>query len=328
MNSFSARSLYALNVIALASVAFIPSAHAVTSYEDSGASQGAMPRPQKSSVPLWTVFREKDATQIWAVTTSSTKREVQTLAFFSGQSFSFEIRLVENGRLDAFAIAAPITSTDGLNPAEFRRLPPPPCRLLKAPEHAAVYLVCEQMRRPILHEQAFHKFGWDFKDVQTVPSTELEGLPTEAAVDEQTVLDEDVSIEAPAPATKSETQKRPMGAPNNNANKQQLPPPRMGMEQHGTSTRPTMPPPGECALLKAPNAPAVHLVCGNQRRPIINGRAFEQMGWKFRDVRTVPAEQVNTLTEGAPITEETVLEDAGVGVTPSLQTLTSMPYWA
>lgn len=143
----------------------------------------------------WTVFREAESSQIWAITTDKQKREIQTLDFFTAFDANYLIKLVGVGRLDEFTTGDPITSVDGLDPMNFRKAAPP-CRLVKSEEHPAVHLVCGAKRRVIIREGVFHQFGWEFRDVETVPQDQIDVLEEEDPLDEQTTFEEDIEVQA------------------------------------------------------------------------------------------------------------------------------------
>lgn len=142
----------------------------------------------------WTVYREKGSTQIWAIRKDAkTKHEVQTLDFFTAHEANYHILLVAAGRLDQFTVGDPITSGD-VNPEDYRKRPFR-CRLVKAKNMPAVYLVCHGKKRVILREGVFHRFGWEFRDVEEVTDAELASFETVDPVDEETVFDEAVDVD-------------------------------------------------------------------------------------------------------------------------------------
>jgi len=160
----------------------------------------------------WTVYRESGSSQIWALQFAATatddsdetseqrarnfvKREVQTLDFFSAFDANYMVKVVAEGRLADIPEGEPITSTEGLDPSDFRKAPFA-CRLVKTEESSAVYLACHGKRRVILREGVFHQFGWEFRDVETVDEAELAALDEEEAVVEDTVFEEEVEVEA------------------------------------------------------------------------------------------------------------------------------------
>ena len=156
----------------------------------------------------WSVYREVGSNSIFAITTSGTKREIQTLTFFTGISANFGIKLMPKGSLDQFTTADPITSTEGLDPSQFRKAPQP-CRLIKTANMPAVYLACLGVKRVILNERAFHQFGWNFNQVKTVASTELNSMKAGDNVDESTVFDQGVTIDTSGIAASGSTGSQP-----------------------------------------------------------------------------------------------------------------------
>lgn len=148
----------------------------------------------------WAVYREVDSPSIYAITRKQSdgkhhKKEIQTLAFFTKYNANYLIKLVAKGRLEAFPTDAPITSVEGHNPADFVKAPWR-YRLVKAANSKAVYLVTpDGRRRVIIAEGVFHRFSWEFRDVETVPETELVAMPEDQAVTDSTVFTEEVNID-------------------------------------------------------------------------------------------------------------------------------------
>ncbi len=143
----------------------------------------------------WVVYRESDSQQIWAIgADGTTKHEIQTLAFFSAFDANYLVKLLKPGRLDGLTVGAPITSADGLDEDAYRKRPFQ-CRLVKVADRPAVYVVCFGKRRAVVHEDVFHRFGWEFRDVETVPQAELDGYTDEGVVTDDTVFEEGVEIE-------------------------------------------------------------------------------------------------------------------------------------
>ncbi|MDA1038380.1 MAG: hypothetical protein O2877_01675 [bacterium] len=143
----------------------------------------------------WTVYREKGSTQIWAIRKEEkTKHEVQTLEFFSAFDANYHVLLVADGRLDQFIVGDPITSNN-LNPEDWRKQPFR-CRLVKAEENPAVYLVCQNKKRVVLREGVFHRFGWEFRDVEKISDEELSSFETDDEIDEETLFEEEVEVDS------------------------------------------------------------------------------------------------------------------------------------
>jgi hypothetical protein len=149
---------------------------------------------------MWAVYREVDSPSLYAITRKQSdgkhhKKEIQTLAFFTKYNANYLIKLVAKGRLENFPTDPPITSVDALNPADFVKAPWR-YRLVKAADNKAVYLVTpDGRRRVVIAEGVFHRFGWEFRDVETVPETELAALPEDTAVTDATVFSEEVDID-------------------------------------------------------------------------------------------------------------------------------------
>jgi hypothetical protein len=142
----------------------------------------------------WVVYREINSTEIYAVTKDNTKREIQTLDFFTAFNANYHVKLVREGRLDELATGDPIVTADGLDPADFMKVPWR-CRLVKTADNPAVYLVCGGKKRVIIREGVFHRFGWEFRDVETVEQSELDAIAEDAVLDESSVFQEDVEIQ-------------------------------------------------------------------------------------------------------------------------------------
>ena len=156
----------------------------------------------------WSLYRETGSDKIYAITTSNTKREIQTLAFFTAFDSNFGIKLMPKGSLDQFTVGDAITSTEGLNPADFRKAPQP-CRLIKSADKPAVYLACLGIKRVIINEKAFKQFGWDFKHVMTTSTSSLTTMKDGDPVSESTVFDQGVTIDTSGIPAMSPTSERP-----------------------------------------------------------------------------------------------------------------------
>ncbi|MBD3251109.1 hypothetical protein GF380_01405 [Candidatus Uhrbacteria bacterium] len=142
----------------------------------------------------WVVYREVDSAQIYAITHDKTKRAIQTLDFFTQYNANYRIQLVKVGRLAEIQDGEPLTTMDGFNPEDYRKRPWR-CRLVKASTDPAVYLVCGNKKRVIVREGVFHRYGWEFRDVETVDQTELDAYDTGAELNEETVFTQDVEVE-------------------------------------------------------------------------------------------------------------------------------------
>lgn len=144
----------------------------------------------------WHVYREVGTTDIYAITKEKTKRAVQVLGFFTAFNANYHVKLVKPGSLARFTTGDPITTTTGLDPANFIKAPFRH-RLVKTADDPAVYLENpDGTRRPIVNESVFHRFGWEFRDVEEVSEAELGSLPEQEAVTDSTVFTEEVEVDA------------------------------------------------------------------------------------------------------------------------------------
>lgn len=143
----------------------------------------------------WIVYREMGSKDIYALTKDQKKRAIKTLDFFTAFNANYHIKLVKAGRLSEFAVGDPITTVEGLNPADFIKAPGRH-RLVKVSGNPAVYLVTpEGKRRVVIAAGVFHRFGWEFRDVEVISETELGSLPEAEAVTDNTVFNEEVEVD-------------------------------------------------------------------------------------------------------------------------------------
>ena len=143
----------------------------------------------------WVVYREVNSTTIYALTKNKTKRAIQTLDFFTAFNANYLIKLVKEGRLSEFAVGDPITTITGLNPEDFIKAPGM-YRLVKVAGNPAVYLITpDGKKRVIIAAGVFHRFGWQFRDVETISQTELNSNATDTSITDNTVFDEEVEVE-------------------------------------------------------------------------------------------------------------------------------------
>lgn len=70
-------------------------------------------------------------------------------------------------------------------------------------------------------------------------------------------------------------------------------------------------------LVKTPEEPAVYVVEHGLRRPITSGEAFEQLGWQWHNIVTLPASLLDSYDLGEPVDLQTPPADAGVVLTSS-----------
>lgn len=148
----------------------------------------------KKLAKYWAVYRELGSDKMYAITTSGTKREIQTLTFFTKIDSNFGMRLMPKGSLDQFAAGEAITSVDGLDFSSFRKLAQP-CRLIKTADKPVVYLACLGIKRAVQSEKAFRLFGWDFKQVQTASVQDVDGMKVGESVSESTVFEQGIQID-------------------------------------------------------------------------------------------------------------------------------------
>ena len=115
--------------------------------------------------------------------------------FFTAFNANYLIKLVKEGRLSEFAVGDPITTITGLNPEDFIKAPGM-YRLVKVAGNPAVYLITpDGKKRVIIAAGVFHRFGWQFRDVETISQTELNSNATDTSITDNTVFDEEVEVE-------------------------------------------------------------------------------------------------------------------------------------
>ncbi len=143
----------------------------------------------------WVTYREADSAVIYAITKAKQKRAVQTLDFFTAFNANYHIMVVAKGRLDRFPTGDPITSASGLNPDDFIKAPWR-WRLVKVEGNPAVYLISpDGKKRVVIAEGVFHRFGWEFRDVEVITQAELDSYPADASVTDDTVFQEEVEVD-------------------------------------------------------------------------------------------------------------------------------------
>ncbi|OGL72502.1 hypothetical protein A3D72_03340 [Candidatus Uhrbacteria bacterium RIFCSPHIGHO2_02_FULL_57_19] len=144
----------------------------------------------------WVVFHQVDDDKVYAIKKAGTKHEIQTVKFFSAFNSNYLVKLVKPGRLDNFPTGEPITSIDGLNPSDYRKHAARH-RLVKVRNSKAVWLLTpDGKRRVIAAEGVFHRFGWEFRDVEEVTDAELGNYTESDSVTDETVFDEDIDVSA------------------------------------------------------------------------------------------------------------------------------------
>lgn len=237
----------------------------------------------------WSLYREIGSNSIFAITTSGTKREIQTLTFFTGVDANFGIKLVAKGTLDQFTTVDPITSIEGLDPSQFRKAPQP-CRLIKTTDHPAVYLACLGMKRLIINEKAFHQFNWDFKHVQTVASTELNTLKAGDNVTDATVFDQGVTIDTSGVKQEKETPKPSTTKPTTMQ-------PQSTAKVNGiTSTK-------GARIVKLQSGSKIYILTADgQKHLLTNMDVVRALKLNLDNVQTMTQDQLNVYPDGTPIT--------------------------
>jgi len=236
----------------------------------------------------WVVYREIDASEIYAITTDMEKREIQTLDFFTAFNTNYHVKIVKQGRLEGLETGDPITSADGLDPEDFRKAPWR-CRLVKSEDDPAVYLVCGSKRRVIIREGVFHRYGWEFRDVETVTEDEINALEEDTTLDESTVFEEDVEIDT---TVKRQLRERL-------TERLQL--------QNRTQVRDR--------IVKAENSADVYVISPDgTRRHIESMEAANQLNLNLRNLAEVSEDELEAFEEGEPITTDSATTDLDVVV--------------
>lgn len=152
----------------------------------------------------WIVYREMESKDIYAITKSKTKRAIKTLDFFTAFNANYHIKLVAADRLAVYTTGEPVTTAEGLNPDEFVKAPWQ-WRLVKIKSEPAVYLITpDGKKRVVLAAGVFHRFGWEFRDVEEVAAAAIATLPSAEAITDNTVFDEDVNVKATQQRLQSE----------------------------------------------------------------------------------------------------------------------------
>lgn len=223
----------------------------------------------------WVVYREVNGKSIYAITTENVKREIQTLDFFTKFNANFRIQLVREGRLAALQTGDPILSVDDLNPDMFRKRPWV-CRLVKAAANPAVYLVCGKTKRVIVREGVFHRYGWEFRDVETVTQQELDGYQSDEALSEETVFEEEVTVDS--------------------TNKRML---RERMSKRLMLRGKTL---VRNRLVKAVGDPKIYIITPDgKRRHIANMEAAQMFGLNLKETTEVSMDELEAYPEASPL---------------------------
>ena len=231
----------------------------------------------------WVVYREASSTQIYAITSDHMKREIQTLEFFTAFDANYLIKIVRPGRLEDLETGDPITSVEGLDPADFFKRPWR-CRLVKTESDSAVYVVCGTKKRVIVREGVFHRYGWEFRDVEIVTEEELDALEDGDELNEETVFEEDVEIDS--------TEKRHL--------RERLQE-RMDLQGKDNIRE---------RLVKTADSPDIYMVMPDgTRRHVQSMEALRLHRMYATDVSEVTDDEIEAFDEGEPIEEETEIDE-------------------
>ena len=226
----------------------------------------------------WVVYREVNSTTIYALTKNKTKRAIQTLDFFTAFNANYLIKLVKEGRLSEFTVGDPITTTTGLNPEDFIKAPGM-YRLVKVAGNPAVYLITpDGKKRVIIAAGVFHRFGWQFRDVETISQTELNSNATDTSITDNTVFDEEVEVEG----THKRQERERLSERLNLLGKTMI--------RH--------------RLVKAIGNPDVYVIDGQGRKhKITSEQAANKFKMNLHDITEVTQEELDAFPDSAAITE-------------------------
>jgi len=229
----------------------------------------------------WVVYREMDSKEIYAITKDKKKRLIQTLDFFTAFNANYHVKVVKPGRLASFTTGDPITTVTGLNPDDFLKAGWG-WRLVKVKGKPAVYLITpDGKRRLIIAEGVFHRFGWEFRDVEEVPESEASALPEDSAVTDNTVFEEEVKVDS--------TQKR--------LQREQL---EKRLELKGKKVL-------RLRLVKAIGDPNIYIIDAKGRKHrIASEAAARKRNLNLRETTEVTEEELEAFPEAAEITETTL----------------------
>lgn len=226
----------------------------------------------------WIVYREVNSTTVYALTKNKTKRAIQTLDFYTAFNANYLIKLVKEGRLSEFTIGDPITTTAGLNPEDFIKAPGM-YRLVKVTGNTAVYLITpDGKKRVVIAAGVFHRFGWQFRDVETVSQTELDSYTTDTSITDGTVFEEEVEVEG--------THKRQE---------------RERLSERLSLLGKTM---IRHRLVKAIGSANVYVIDGQGRKHLITSeQAANKLKMNLHDITEVTQEELDAFPDAAAITE-------------------------
>lgn len=229
----------------------------------------------------WVVYREMDSKEIYAITKDKKRRLIQTLDFFTAFNANYHIKVVKPGRLANFTTGDPITTATGLNPADFIKAGWK-WRLVKARGKPAVYIVTpDGRRRLVIAEGVFHRFGWEFRDVEELSETEVNAMPEDSSVVDGTVFEEEVTVDT--------THKR--------LQRQEL---EQRLKLKGKKVL-------RLRLVKAIGDPNIYIIDGKGvKHRIASEAAARKRNLNLRETTEVTEEELEALPAGAEITETTL----------------------
>ncbi|MFA4937029.1 MAG: hypothetical protein WC575_01900 [Patescibacteria group bacterium] len=270
--------------VALLVVTFIPPialwAESTTSSEEEVViSTNDLPLERQAKLKrAWIVYREINSSTIYALTKTNTKRAIQTLAFFTAFDANYHIKLVKLGRLDNFTLGDPITTVEGLNPEDFTKAPGR-FRLVKVANNAAVYLVTPNgKKRVIIAAGVFHRFGWEFRDVEVISQSVLDALPTDTSVTDDTVFDEEVEVNTTHQRQEREKLQTRLKLKNKTQIRQRL--------------------------VKAIDNPNVYVIDGQGRKHLITSeKAMNKYRMNMHDITEVTQEELDAFPDSTAVTE-------------------------
>ncbi|MBU1038949.1 hypothetical protein KKC17_01810 [Patescibacteria group bacterium] len=228
----------------------------------------------------WVIYREVGSQDIYALTKNKTKRAIKTLDFFTAYNANYHLKVVAKDRLTAYATAEPINSETILNPEDFIKAGWH-WRLIKAQGDPAVYLLApDGTKKPILAEGVFHRFGWEFRDVEELTKEAVAALPTGTTITDNTLFDEEIIVSSTNQRLEKETlQKR--------------------LELKGKTQVKTR-------LIKAIGDNKVYVMDGQGNKHLVtNEKAAQKFKLNFKNITEVTAQELKALPLGGQINETT-----------------------
>lgn len=238
----------------------------------------------------WVVYREIGSPTLYALTKTKQKRAIQTLEFFSAFNANYHVRVVAQGRLANFTTGEPITSTQGLNPDDFIKAAWR-WRLVKVANKPAVYLITpDGKRRVVVAQGVFHRFGWEFRDVETISETELNSYTEDSAISDDTMFEEEVNVDTTHKRLTREGLMKRLSLKGKNVVRQRL--------------------------VKAIGDTNVYLIMPDgTRRRLASEAAANRLRLNLKDVTEVTSEELNAIPEASVITETTTVTNLNQTVT-------------